>query len=61
MSELSHAVKAWNIEKTYVNQHSRDVLGIEYKYTIADTVNDMALSMIETGCIPDKRKHEALK
>lgn len=58
MSELNHAVKNWGVESTFARNQSHDILGIEYAIPIADTINDMAQSMIDTGALIDKRPQQ---
>lgn len=55
MSELKFAVAKWGVEESFSCQRSRDILGLEYSIPMADTINDMAQSMIDTGSLEDKR------
>ena len=55
MSEMSHAVKSWNIQKQFVNAQAKSVLGIKFSTPIKKTLDDMVESMISTGALVDKR------
>ena len=55
MAELKFAAKNWGVESSLSHQKSQDILGLEYSIPMADTINEMAMSMIETGSMPDKR------
>lgn len=37
------------------NSQSREVLGIKYERNMRKTINEMILSMIETGALVDQR------
>lgn len=54
MGPLKIMKKEWNKEKTYVNDRSKNVLGIEYT-PLEKSIHDMQDALIATGYIKDKR------
>ena len=52
--DLNLVLKNWGKEFTFVNEQSRQVLGLTYGIPMERTINEMVYSMIETGVIPNK-------
>jgi len=55
LTEMKLALRMWGQKDHFSNEQSRKILGMKYEIPAADTINDMVLSMIETGALPDKR------
>lgn len=54
-AQMSSLMRAWGKDMSFRNTQSREVLGIQYEREMAQTINEMVYSMIETGHTPDKR------
>ena len=53
--EAAAIVPMWGLEKSFINSDTTETLGINFIQPKQSAV-DMALTLIETGYFPDKRK-----
>lgn len=54
MADAGAALTYWGLDIELDNQPVRDILGIEFT-PIKRSLQEMALTMIETGYVPDRR------
>ena len=54
-NQMAAMDKMWGKPMTFDVHQSRKVLGIKYSRPIAQTINEMVVSMLETGALEDRR------
>ena len=52
--EIAVVMPFWGMQKTFANEETKKILSIDF-IPIKQSVEEMAVTLIETGYVPDKR------